>query len=637
MAAVVPLNPLVAELAEQTLEARRSTWETATSDQRETALMRLALIRPVLDLEAQGWKKTGAAKFVAEQVDRGTAEPGYMRLARDAGAFSAQTLLRYRDLYVLAGHAVGLIPSYKGKQFKDEPWRPMLLQLIRRPPPRCVSTYHDKLVEMGFACTYKQVLWYFNKLPPSVTKYAAALVGPHFQRQNLKPHVIRDRLSVAPGRIWEGDGHQFHFYAAHPRTGTKHKFEMTRWLDIGAYFPLGYWISEGESALTTVQSLAYAMKKHDHVPDMIHVDPGPGFYNKMICDEVTGLADVVGFGVQFAIAGNAKGKGDVEGSFRWLEEKVGSDFDTFVGPKMPQEYCRAVEKRIARGEVRLPSLQEVMDAIDRYDARCAAKPRDQFGGLSSAEMWATRERNPLLVSVDHIMEGRHIAVASRHRVRLWNRVYEHPTLWDYQGERVAVHLDLHDLTAVRVRTLAGKLICEAPLKEKKPWLSDSRFDDLRVARLEGQHKRKQKAMEDQTAKASRLITSPAAMIDALDAADAGAHAPTLPTRGEALLAQGHSLVLPATASPPTAPTARPIDAAEFTRVREAMHERAPEESPEQRFTRWLALRDAQQTGSGIPAEHQQWFRTYPDSAEFQGLADVYESFGYLPGHSTQEA
>lgn len=582
-------------------------WNRASDSARAVAARRLGQLRPLLALVSQGWPRSTAARHLAPPPQK---KP------------SCASLLRWHEDYLAANHAAGLLPGWR-RPFAPQPWHAVLIEMVKTPPKRAVSTYWEKLVGMGFECEYHQVLRYYKSLPKTVRDYSPSLVGRHEHRQNYTPYVIRDRNSIEPGRVWQGDGHQFHFFIAHPATGTKHKFEITRWIDIGSLKNIGYWISECESGLTTLYSLAESMRRLDHVPDLIHVDPGPGFNNELIQDDVVGLKARLGFEVMFAHVGNARGKGDIEGSFRWLEEKVGRDFDTHDA--MPREHLRKLDSHIKHGRVVLRDLNFLKDKLDDYFRRQDEKPREVFGGRSANEMWTLRERNPLLVSVDDLLSQEKTPVVSKNgRIVVLGRIYENPALLDYRKEKLRAQFDFEDMSQVKVRTPDGRLICEAHRVDAKTWLTDSRSQELREKRVAGQRKRMQRRDEENTAKASRVLSAVDA-VNALEApADPAAGRPA--NAGTQLLAQGHSL------TPPTVPVraARPprsIDPRAIAFVHAAMAEEAQplEEAPHQRFARWLALRERAQAGDPLDGEASIFLSAYAQSAECQGHLFVHES------------
>ena len=115
--------------------------------------------------------------------------------------------------------------------------------------------------------------------------------GQHYYRQNLTPYVVRDTSALPVGFIYEGDGHTCDVHIAHPQTGKATRPELTVWLDVRSHYCVGWWLSDAERASDTLFSLSHAIVSHDHVPIMIHVDPGSGYKNKLIQGEAVSYCE----------------------------------------------------------------------------------------------------------------------------------------------------------------------------------------------------------------------------------------------------------------------------------------------------------------------------------------------------------
>jgi putative transposase len=513
MADLLPLRPHVDTALAEAREKSRSKqpeWLQLRDDQREAAFARMAVLTPVIELMQEGHKARAAIRHIASLVAAGNMSAQYLATFEQARSPSAKSLQNWLADYMEKG-IVGLAPAWNGRPRKEGGWEGILLQRLKRPPLQLPATHAEALRNMGFAdATNSRVRRFINALPADQREFSSALVGEHFRRQNLTPHVRRDHRSVAPGFLWEGDGHTLDWYTAHHNSGHKHRYELTQWLDIGTDFVVGWWLSEAESALNTHFSLGDAIRRHDHVPAVIHVDPGPGFKNRLMIDEVSGMAARIGFEMDIAIAGNARGKGNTEGSFRWLEERVGKEigreFGTYVGKGMPQELCRRIDQRIKSGEARLPVFEETYAVLKGYYHRRNNTPRDFLDGRTPAEAFAEREANPLYLPPDVLAKPAERCKAHKYEVRLFNRWYRHAALSQWEGETVVVQYDLHNDAQVSVLAPDGRFICIAELQRKKDWYSPSRMHDIKQNSVEGQRKRKQRALDEIDAKARTPLT-----------------------------------------------------------------------------------------------------------------------------------
>lgn len=572
----------------------------------------LAIIRPALIRVQQGTSIRAAAHWLATSAD---------------GMPSAPTLQRWLRDYINGG-IVGLAPKYQGRVRKDRGWEARAAELFNQPQKPAYATVAYWLRGEGFAdANNKAVTRYLQALPSHLAETGRKRLGAKFYTQNIRPHIVRDATVLPVGFVYQGDGHCCDVYVAHPATGRAFRPELTTWIDVRSQRIVAWWISESESAHTTLFSLSQALVAEDHVPAYVHTDPGSGFKAKLISHEVTGFLRKFDIRPMLALPGNAKGKGLKEGWFRWFEERCGKRFNTYCGKDRSDDFLRHLGDKVKRGLIQLPTLAQYIDAIREYVQRWNAEPHAELGGATPDQLWQQLERVQLHMPGEAIIRPRMQRTVQRWGVRLDSRRYRAAELQAFEGREVIVEYSIHTDDRVWVHDTKGRYVCEAALVEKTPWLPESRIVEAQQRRLEAQRQRHLRAIDEQEARARTPLTA-VAMLDALDQPAEPITAVVTPLR------QRHSIASPDVPPSRQRPHREP-DVVELDRVREAMTERDDEESSESRFTRWLSLREQANAGEPIPAEHEQWFRTYPDSAEFQGLADIYESFGYLPGH-TQE-
>ena len=329
-------------------------------------------------------------------------------------------------------------------------------------------------------------------------------VGAHHYNQNLGPHAIRDATVLPVGFVYEADGHTVDVYVQHPETGKAYRPELTVWVDVRSHYVVGWWLSASESAATTLFSLSHALVAHDHVPAAVHTDPGPGFANKLVMDEISGYAARLGIEVMLALPGNAKGKGLIEGGFKHYEERLGKRYPSFCGHCRSDQEFRRLQEYCERGKTAMPTLAQYSDGVAGYFERLNA--REQRGlGCAPAALWAQLERVPVEIPAEVLVRPVEQRVVRRWRVELYKRFFQAPELAAWNGRKVAIEYNLHDFSAVTVRDLDGRLICEAKQVEQRPWLAASRIEELAQKRLANQIKRKQQWIDEQTARARLAI------------------------------------------------------------------------------------------------------------------------------------
>lgn len=434
------------------------------------------------------------------------------------------TMLRWYAKFA-AGGEDALADQHTGRRRADQGWEVRAAHLFRRSSRPAMSTVAAWLRAEGWeSATDHAVRRYLNSLPSHLAETSPRRVGPHFYAQNIRPHVARDATVLDVGFIYEGDGHTCDVYVEHPKTGKAWRPELTVWLDVRSGYCVGWWISEAESAATTINSLSRALADHNHVPTSIHVDPGSGFANRLMLDELAGWLSRAGINFMPTLPGNARGKGLVEGWFRHFEERCGKRFPTYCGAGARNELLRRLSSNVQQGLLKLPTLRQYCDAIADYVEQYNAGRHPNEKG-SRAQIWARLERTPISAAAAESLTR----PAERRTVRRWTvtlhgRQYQDPALAAHEGREVLVEYDLRRDARAWVRDLSGALVCEAALVHRRPWLTDSHIEDLQRNRLAGQIKRLELAAEEKRRRAG-LVIGHTQLLDEIEAIDAAALSP----------------------------------------------------------------------------------------------------------------
>lgn len=572
------------------------------------AKARLALLQPAITKVANGCPVKSAARWLSTQL---------------GGDPSMQSIQRWLGAYAESG-LMGLATRHKGRVRQAGGWEAKAAEYYNAPQRPAYSTVALWLRQEGFAdATDHGVRRYLQSLPSNLSETGRKRLGAHFYDQNVRPHVVRDMSVLPVGFIYEGDGHTCDVYVQEPSTGNPFRPELTVWVDVRSHYVVGWYLSDRESANTTLYSLSHAFIRHDHVPAMVHCDPGSGFIAKIISDETVGFISRFSIKPIVALPGNAKGKGLIEGFFRWFEERCGKRFRTFCGHCRTDNELSRMRDKIRAGELKLPTLQQYADAVRDYFDFYNANPQAGLGKVSPASLWATLDRVPLELPAAAVMRPRDRRKVQRWGVRLHGRLYRHGELARYEAREVTIEYDLHNDSVVWIQDDKGRFICEAGLVEKKPWLPDSRIEEAQQDRLAGQQARLQRKLDEV---AGRAHTPFGALTDLTPEPAA------LPASTEAVADLVANRFEPkAKAKPLPAPAvSRPVDELVMAGVREAMADPAPPlETAEQRFARYLQLRDQVELAEG----DADWLATYRRSAECQGLQTMFDAFGYVPGVS----
>lgn len=540
---------------------------------RLAAADRLAMVRPALDKIEQGLSVNAAVDWLIAQFGR-------------AMLPSKATLKRYIEK-AKTGDVAELAPGWVGRQRKEYGWELRAQRLYASPQKRMRSTVALMLRKEGWSdATDSRVARYLRTLPSNATETAPGRVGQHFYKQNIKPHVVRDASVLPVGLVYQGDGHTCDFYVAHPATGKPFRPELTPWLDVRSQYPVSWWLSESESAHTTLFSLSAALVDHDHVPAFAHTDPGSGFTARMIDHKVSGWLARFDIEAITALPGNARGKGLMEGWFHWFEERCGKQFETYCGHCRTDDALRRLEHNIARGKIYLPSWDEGVKAIRDYMESYKHTPKASLGDRTPAEVWRELERVPLVTPAEAIVRPREIRKVVRWGVELHNRLYRAAELAQYEGREVLVEYSVANDAQVWILDKEGRWICDAVLVQKQPWLPASRIEEAKQRRLEGQKKRLQRHLDEAEAR-SRMPIETASLVQQIAA----------PVDVEAIQAD----------------------------VAEQIEQQAQHawDTPEHRFSRWLEL-DAQR--DSLSDHDAMWLRSYEGTSEFRGQKLVHDAF-----------
>lgn len=570
--------------------------ELQTADQAPSAtlnrnqargLERQAMIAPaVLAVKSGASVRSAAAALHWELSLTGIEPPSQKTLGRWITAATA---------------ARSLAPKHKGRIRKAQAWDARALYLYQQPTAPNAGTIAIWLQQEGHDVQAHQVRRLLKSVPSNKAETSPKRLGRHYYNQNIKPHVVRDTSVIPVGHIYEGDGHCCDVYVA-DAAGAPYRPEITVWIDVRSHYVVGWWLSETEGGLTTLFSLSDALVSQNHVCAFVHTDPGSGFKARLITDETVGFLKRFSIDPIFALPGNARGKGLIEGWFRWFEERLGKLFPTFCGHCRTDDALSRLRQRIRRGEMELPSLKQYADAIREYVEWYNNNPQEGLDNKSPAELWATLERVPLDRPADAVLRPSVTCKVRHWQVTFKKRTYRHPALAAYEKRQVRVEYHLHHDDLVWIYDASGNVVCEAVLVKKKPGLPQSHVVEGTQRQLEGRLKRLQANAAEMQARAFGVITT-ANVVEQLSS--------DLPL--------------------PPAPVATAVDERLHAQVAEQVRENTTPESPEQRFALYLELSARKARGEGLEQGQSQWLASYRTTSEFRAHNQIYKEFGTLSG------
>jgi len=346
--------------------------------------------------------------------------------------------------------------------------------------------------------------YFIDNLPATLGPRSKYRIGHHNWRQNESPFKVRDTSRLPAGFEYEGDGHMMDIIIAHPRTGNPVRFELTVFLDVRSQKVVAWNVWIAESALNTLFTLARSIQALDHVPRKLHVDPGPGFDNK----QVERYLELNNIETVFAHPGNARGKGLVEGWFKQFEAKCGRLFSTYCGHGRVDDALERLRLRIKRGEIVLPTLEQLIAVIGDYIEKYNARPKHgKLAGKSPNQVWAeTFIQEPPAVAEDAEIRLRVERTVRNGMVQMTPdpglppRRWTHPELIGWNHKKVIVEYSPFSFDTVTIRHTKGRKLVEAyeidrpdAVSEHEMEASERRRTAHRTKRLE----EKLREVEDQ--------------------------------------------------------------------------------------------------------------------------------------------
>lgn len=476
--------------------------ESATNSNRSVVPARVAIVKWILEKEQKTGKRKPAIDYLLKlnRNDKLTRilKNNLSRTTKSGKPPSKSTLYEWVAQYVNSGYREqSLQDKHTGRRRKRQDWDLLCLQMYHIPSK---PGYHDVafwLQDEGFDVTGSQVRRFIQSMPASYGPESKWRVGKHYFGLNKGAYVSRDRSTLKVGEVYEGDGHTVDVYVQHPSGVVRpYRIELTAWMDIRSRKIVGWFPSHAESSLTTLFSLSSALIAHDHVPTFVHIDKGSGFKAKMLSDDSVGFYEKMSITPHEAIAGNAKGKGDIEGWFRIFRDKHDKKFAVdYCGHDQAAEINRRITAQIESGKRQLVRLEDYLASVQAFIERYNNTPQKTLGNKSPNEIWGQLDPNPVILKDLATIRPSKTATVRRSEVQIDNRKYAHPVLIEYDGSKLEVEYDIRDDKQVWIYDDRKRLICIAPLKAKKDWLPNDRRQEAELKAQQGRRKRREKQIE----------------------------------------------------------------------------------------------------------------------------------------------
>lgn len=508
----------------------RDPWREATERARTVALFREGIVLYVRAMTDQGVTQNNAVGLLLERSHAGllpvqlaTVIAGAAKKGRPAPSRSAicDWCALYRE-----GGVSALLPEHKGRVVEAAGWWGPALEYFNQPGKPDMAAVHRRLVEVdGFAISYDQVRNYLTGVPAMLGRNSPARIGKNLYRLTEKAYIRRSTENALPGDVYVADGYRADVYLAHPVTGDIWRPELTVAIDMRSRVPVGWRADEHEGTYAVQNMWAECFARWNHVPPFIYVDNGSGHKNRLMSDDMTGFYARAGVQqVIHAIPGNPHGKGWVERFFRIVK-------DDFLKLWRPQFYCgtdMAAEalnhtvREVKAGRLTLPTLAEFAADFNAWMERYVKRPHPEDKSITRAEVWAQLVPIPPAASVTELKRQAVTLTVQRASVKHGKREYKHAELHAFNGQKLILEYDLMDDRVAVMRTVDGRWICDAHLITAIDAIAPNRLEEKRVARADDALARLQKKMDEQQARAGRVIDAEAVAEAALPAFDGAA-------------------------------------------------------------------------------------------------------------------
>lgn len=401
---------------------------------------------------------------------------------------AVDTLKRDYKKYT-SGQSMGLKSKSSGTQRKQQEWDKKAAELYlqtSQPNPNAIANMLR--FQYGYeTATYYRVTNYLKQFSDN----APMRVGKHNHRLNMGRYKDRSTDNLKVGECYMGDGYRMDIYVAHPVSGHPVRFEMTAWIDVKSRYVTGVYFEHDESSLGTLYSLSEAIDNHNHVPHTIYIDNGPGFKSKIMTNKHTGFYARNDIEPIFSIAGNPRGKTQIERFFRTFKQQLLALLGTGYCAKDQDGRSAALWFNAAKNKGKnILSFNQMVDAVKSYIEQYNNQPHGGLKGQTPASLWQQLEASPPID--DAIARTRpQVKRKVQHggRIALHNRQYDSGLLVSLKGAEVIVEYSLLDDSTIDVFDLEHNFIATMEIAEKVVTVPSSRIEESKQNRLKNQTKK----------------------------------------------------------------------------------------------------------------------------------------------------
>ncbi len=452
--------------------------EVLTQAKREKAKMRMRLVEYVTELEGLKFKRGAAINLMLLRIKSGECEPHIIQAAKALGR-AGKTPDRSRIYTWVKAYkehgAQGLVDTRRGRTHKDEGWEVRAMSLYQQHAGLTIAGVARQLWQEGWASkqvTRRKVERVIGSLPADQGEFGKQrLGGLAYANTQRKPH-LRDATVIDVGHGYQIDGNMMPVYVIHPVSGEPRRFELTPCIDVRSRYITGWAIGEAESAILTVNAVTDSLLRHNHVPAEIQSDKGPGFKAKM----VERFFDRLGITAHKSRARNPKDNGYIERWNRTIKDELFVVLPGYTDKKKTQAHNEKLKKQIdahKAGNSPFLTLEQLQDRLEKYIHWYNNEREHGEIGTTPVTLWKSLNRQPV-INPEHVYywheETRKVV---RGVIQFNSNRFSAPELEAHNREEVVIEYRMDSYDYIKVRTLKGEWICDAPQINRSPYRAES--------------------------------------------------------------------------------------------------------------------------------------------------------------------
>lgn len=428
-------------------------------------------------------------------------------LAKEGSEISRRTLYRWIKLYETSS-IDGLLPR-QGTKKPTPDWFDDFLAHYQKPQNPTVQMAYDQFASnFGPGAPSIHAVRRLLARMSEMEKANGRLTGNSLLK--LRPYKRRDTSELWPTDVYTADGTTLDAEMIHPLHGQPCKAEITAILDVATRRCVGFSMSFAESSFGVLDALRSACL-FGGVPALFYSDNGPGYVNKLMKDDRTGIFQRLGISGTNSIPGRPQGKGLMERAVKTLWVRAAQGLASYTGSMMDEDTAhknfKTSRKAIREGKRSILPLwhearAQLLSRINEYNNtphKGLPRYRDDAGRLvhySPNEYWASfgkrgfREvRVPAGMENDLFMIGE-IRMVRNGYVRLFGGMYFDDELSFWHGKEIEVRYSISDLKKVGCFDAEGRFICAAELDANSiPYFPKNMIEIAREKREKAQLKR----------------------------------------------------------------------------------------------------------------------------------------------------